>query len=263
MDNKLIAILLTSLLLAMVPDAALAKLGLAYPHNFDCSNCHNSQTILGSTGFNNACTACHNLTNIGKNKPFEAKDAANPYGSITSARASRYQTSHNWAGSDVKPAAGASAPVNPAMTNPNIQGSLLCARCHNVHGLYSSATVSKPFLRVRNDNDELCRDCHKVRDTNTHMGGSHPVNINYSTAKLNGSYNPAPANVNPSNPTSALKLVNGKIQCSTCHGLHYTDSRSGSYQNHSSFSRLSTSKGMLLRSDARGKSANDPNICTN
>lgn len=138
----------------------------------------------------------------------------------------------------------------------------------SVHGARSSWFNSAPFLRDLNDNDEMCRDCHKVRDTNSHMTGSHPVNLNYTTAtsqvKLKpAEYYPTPVNANPANPTSAMKLINGKVLYSTCHGVHYTDSNSGTIDGSATYGTLSTSKGYLLRTDARGKTADAINICTN
>lgn len=273
MKNSHIPILLILLVVLLTPAATLAIIA---PHDasndYRCSVCHNTHTTLGTTGFNNICVSCHNGSDPKAYKRFAETDAANPYGTITSHRITTpYQTSHNWAGSDVNPAAGAKAPTSADMnTTATIKGLLLCVRCHSVHGERESAANSAPFLRTLNDNDQMCRDCHTVRDTSTHMTGSHPININYTSStskvKLNpAGFNQTPINANPANPTSAVKLINGAIQCSTCHGVHYTDSRSGTLDHFSSssFNRLSTSRGFLLRTDARGKTANDINICTN
>lgn len=276
MENKYNIILLTALLVLMAPVAALAILAPHdYSNNYRCGVCHNAHATLGSTGFNNICTNCHRPGDPkAGTKPFYQTDAANPYGSILNGYSGGvtpskiYQTSHNWAGSDTNPKAGSQAPTNPAMATPVIVNKLLCVRCHAIHGNRSSATNSPPFLRVRNDNNQMCLDCHKVRDTNSHMTGSHPINLNYTSStskvKLNpADYNSTPVNINPANPTSAMNLVNGKILCTTCHGVHYTDSRSGTTHNAASFAKLSTSKGMILRTNARGATATDMNVCTN
>lgn len=280
MENKIIAILLTALLVAMAPATVFA---IGFPHdttsptippnpatnnNYKCSSCHAAHNTLGTTGFNNVCLSCHNGADPKAYKRFAEQDAANPYGTITSGRTNPYQTSHNWAGPDVNPAAGAQAPVDPLMTTATTQGYLLCVRCHNVHGTMSSATNSRPLLRVRNDNDQMCRDCHAARDKNSHMFGTHPINVSYSTARTQAlyadDYQYAPV-ANPSNPSSEMRLKNGKVQCTTCHGVHYTDSNRDTLDNYSSgtFNRLSTSSGFLLRTNARGKNPDDINICTN
>jgi len=274
MKRNHIIILLTLLVLLLAPAAALAIIA---PHDgsngYRCSVCHNAHSKLGATGFNNMCTTCHNPNDPkGGAKPFYQTDAANPYNTILNGYSGNitptkiYQTSHNWTGTDKNTAAGATPPTSAAMNaTGTIKGLLLCARCHSVHGARESAINSAPFLRGLNNNDQMCLDCHKIRNTNSHMTGSHPVNVNYtSMAKLNTTgLNTTPINANPANPTSAMKLVNGAVQCSTCHAIHYSDSRSGTTDTALAYNQLSTSRGHLLRTDARGKTAEDINICTN
>ncbi len=274
MKNSHNTILLVLIAILLVPVAALA---IVFPHDstygYRCTVCHNAHSTLGTTGFNNICTSCHNPNDpLGGKKPFYQTDAANPYntimngysGNVTPTRI--YQTSHNWAGPDTNPAAGASPPTAAAMNaTSTIKGLLLCVRCHSVHGEYSSATNSAPFLRGRNDRDQLCLDCHKVRSTTTHMTGSHPININYTSAikQHPDRFQPAPENANPANDSSNMKLYDGNLLCSTCHGIHYTDSSSGTNDGVTTYNQLSTSRGHLLRTNARGKTADDINICTN
>jgi predicted CXXCH cytochrome family protein len=102
-----------------------------------------------------------------------------------------------------------------------------------------------PFLRVKVDqgdnasSDKFCRDCHSswVMDhsgVNVYTGAakSHPVGIalNANAAGYdravpldgNGAQQGAGGDTNASNN---LKLdASGRIQCLTCHGVHYTDS---------------------------------------
>jgi len=246
---------------------------VGYP-NYYCSICHNNQGILGSTGFNNVCLTCHNPTMINGAKPFVQGDVATPYklyttitdGSTYSQSLKKTQSSHNWAGSDTNLMAGSSAPTNPDMQNSNISGKLLCVRCHNVHSSYSSAVNSKPFLRVRNDSDQMCLDCHRSRDHVSQTYGTHPVKVSLSAANSAhpGKYVGAnPTNANPSNPTSALPLYSGVLLCSTCHGVHYTDGRSSHLMNQANWAKLSSSRGTLVRTDTFGKTAATINICTN
>jgi predicted CxxxxCH...CXXCH cytochrome family protein len=158
-------------------------------------------------------------------------------------------------------------PGDPAVSNL-FANNLYCARCHAVHGADGyTDSVAPPFLRVANDQDQMCLDCHRPRDVRSQKDGSHPVNVNYSSiAKRKSSeYFYPPVNSNPENPTSAMKLIKGKVLCSTCHGIHHSDSNSRTLDNFSSvvYNRISSSKGYLLRTDLRGKNASDRNICTN
>ncbi|MFZ2949395.1 MAG: CxxxxCH/CxxCH domain-containing protein, partial [Desulfuromonadaceae bacterium] len=133
--------------------------------------------------------------------------------------------------------------------------------------------MNAPYLRMQNDQDQMCRNCHRTRDVISHTAGSHPVNISYSSsasakAKIaDGSLLATPVQTPTAIPGkySQAKLVNGMVLCSTCHGTHGTDSRSSTFDIVTSitFRPLSASKGYLLRVDAYGKTVNDVNICTN
>jgi hypothetical protein len=75
-----------------------------------------------------------------------------------------------------------------------------------------------------------------------------------------------PINANPANSSSAMDLSKGgQILCSTCHGLHYADSNSSTFDNASSavLNRLVPGDGFLLRTDMRGATPGAINICTN
>jgi predicted CxxxxCH...CXXCH cytochrome family protein len=233
------------------------------PHGaFSCSICHTSQTISGSEAYNSICLSCHRPGSpMGGRKPFTTADAANPFRTMTAARMGTvYQTSHNWAGSDSVPAAGALPPLDPNLNNPRVPGQLACIRCHDPH-----TQTYRPFLRSPNDQDQMCLDCHRARNTRDHTAGTHPVNIDYnSAAALQPSdYNNPPLNANPANPTSALKLINGAVLCSTCHGVHYTDSNSATADGPAGYNSLRPSAGYLLRTDLRGATAASLTLCSN
>ncbi|RNC69155.1 MAG: CxxxxCH/CxxCH domain-containing protein [Desulfuromonadales bacterium] len=237
---------------------------------YKCSTCHSIHIALNTTGFNNVCLHCHNAADpYAKKKPFGSLDFANPFGTYTSARpAVVYQTSHNWIGSDNVPKAGALPPTTASLNQTNVLGTINCARCHSVHVGYSTATNSRPFIRMVNKNDSLCLDCHRPRNTVDHTKGTHPVTVNYAAkaAARPTEFHATPVNANPANPTSAMKMAgNGTVVCTTCHGVHYTDSNSRTFDNASSarMGNLSTSRGMLLRTDLKGQTATSVNICTN
>ncbi len=277
MKKNISFILLSVAMLLVIPLSAIA---IVAPHTnvtqVGCSSCHNA-TVTASTSFNNMCVTCHKpgSANVNITSVFYQSDAANIYnrfngysGGVAPAKLSF--TSHNWAGSEVAPQAGANRPTDPKMNPATLGTNLSCARCHNVHIARSSTTNSAPFLRSLNSNDEMCRDCHRTRDTSSHLLGSHPVNFRYTSATSKAVTSPTdyfvpPRNANPGNPTAAMKLVNGKIQCSSCHSTHYADSNSGTVDGRGTWANLSSSRGMLLRTDTFGKTADasSVNICTN
>lgn len=243
-----------------------------------CDSCHVPPTTFGNTDARystNVCFNCHSntasITGITQ-KIFTAEDYSNPFGTTGLARSNKpLQSSHKWFGPDVVPAAGALAPID---TDPNglnksaaFQGTLFCARCHNVHGTSGAQSTNSPYLRYPNDSDQLCLNCHRSRDTQDHTQGTHPVNVVYSSAKIaSGDLLRSPVS-NPTNPTGVVKLINGKIVCSTCHRMHNTDSKTSTFDPYSTtqtFGNLSSSKGYLLRVDPISKDGvNGLNICIN
>lgn len=287
MNRMLIKTSILMLLAVASPSWAVAP--LVPPHNstnnIDCRSCHSVQSVLGKSGpaaFNNMCTSCHRDGAFSKTDgmitPFSQSDFANPFGTYSGTRPSvKYQTSHKWSGSDNVPKAGASSPVgswpaellNRTSTYLDLRGTLSCARCHDIHNANANAFVSRAnhLLRADNTNDAMCLKCHVGNNSTTHLGGSHPINIDYAAAvaKDPTKISSSPVSSNPANYTASLQLVNGKVLCSTCHKLHFADGNSSTFDNRSSssFGQLSTSKGHLLRTDLRGSSATARNVCTN
>lgn len=265
--------------LAMVIYALIVPLNsgaVDFPHydpasGYTCVQCHSGHLTLGSTGYNNICQTCHRPGDPGAGaKPITPADAANPYKNhSTSGLTKQYQTSHRWDGSDTVPAAGAQPPLSPDLNANDLRGrtnnELACVRCHSQH-----VNANGNFLRIANDQDQLCLDCHRSRNVSSHLQGSHPVNIDYTA--VTGSFNKPPLNANPANPSSDLNAkltaAGGKLLCSTCHGMHFTDSRSSTVDGSANFANLSTGDGYLLRTDRRGATvlSGQPdklNICTN
>jgi len=104
---------------------------------------------------------------------------------------------------------------------------------------------SYPFLRASLDTGDnatgtkFCRDCHRSwtmihTDVETYDGTprSHPVGVSLNAngrgydraAPLDGNGDPQGGGGDDANPTNDLKLDGGRIQCWTCHGVHYADS---------------------------------------
>lgn len=270
--------------------------GYPYPHFTEnsgivCLTCHTSHRALGiarqslatgSSGFNNICLNCHRpgreSTNLGPITPFVDGDMATPNGpSRGEVKPGKTQSSHRWEGNDTVPKAGAIAPVSIKLngsgtdltnTNNNFMNSLYCVRCHAVHGRADEpSSMLPPLVRVLNADDQMCLDCHRPRNTTDHVTGTHPVGVNYATVagQNPNEYYSTPVSSNPANPSAAMKLKSGKVQCSTCHGVHFADSNSSTFDNMSSavFGRLSSSAGYLLRTDLKGVNSSARNICTN
>lgn len=273
----------------VAPHASLADPAIS------CNSCHATHKALGAAmiqgGYNNVCLNCHSRGRVsityGLLPPFAQGDMAINVGpSNGKIDPGKTQSSHKWEGSDDVPKAGAVPSTNPqlngggesaSVTKNNFLNSLYCARCHAIHTRSDVPTSAvTPFLRADNTNDAMCLDCHRPRNQTSHTLGTHPVNVNYPTvaaAKPN-EYYATPINSNPNNPTSDLatkKQANGTrvpittVLCTTCHGVHFTDSNSATFDNASSamFGRLSTSTGYLLKTDLKGANSSARNICTN
>ena len=263
-------------LLLLVPCLAFALPGAHDPtsggYAINCNSCHIQPKSFGNTNTNytdNVCLTCHLSGTNNTKKVFRPEDFVDMAGTSTVSRGTPVQSSHKWFGTDVVPKAGAQAPVDTSANglnkNASFVGSLSCVRCHNVHGSSGIQSNTPPYLRAANDNDQMCTNCHRSRDKSNHTFGTHPVNVSYSTAYK---ANPTLFRAQPDsgNANSQLKIVSGKVVCSSCHKVHAADSRTGTLDNYSTghaFTNLSTSNGALLRVSPRGKAANDVNICTN
>lgn len=296
MSRYTLKMLITAIVL-LLPCLVFALPGPHDPtsgRNYNCMSCHATGSTLGASGWDNVCLYCHNggvdplpAANGMRTKRFDKADFANPYRTYTSARpAILYQTSHKWTGTDTVPKAGALPPVDPykttsnGMNKPILVNGLTCARCHNIHGDSGLQSTASPYLRSPNDKDQMCLDCHRPRNTSSHTVGSHPVNVSYTSARVKNSakfkkdaLDSSIPPTNPANRSAEMKIKSGLVLCSTCHGVHYSDSNSRTFDSHSSaasnvirpsgFGGLSTGKGHLLRTDLRGATSANLNICSN
>lgn len=267
--NQMAKVLVLFGMLCLLQSSAFA---IVAPHDatndVDCEHCHISHQSLGSYGYDNMCLTCHKAGSGSKAAkfPFAPGHAANPFGTYTSTPPNnRISVSHTWIGRENVPRAAAERPRMLSLNKNNVAGALSCAKCHNIHAPRSSASNSAPFLRGYNERDEMCFDCHRSWKVSSHLSGTHPVNFNYTGAsskvmtRAAEYYNP-PRNAAEANPTSEMKLKKGGVVCSTCHGVHYADSNSATFDTRTSV--LVPKKGMLLRTDLKGDNPNDVNICT-
>jgi predicted CxxxxCH...CXXCH cytochrome family protein len=250
---------IVALTIVMLAIPALAEARAV--HYFNCADCHRAVgASLNSLSGNNLCLKCHSRTgdsvstnddppvSASPNGRFDDIDASNALGSHPNYNTvSATETSHMWAVmGEVNPAAGAQSPtINAARFNGqnNIsRGKVVCNRCHNPHGLDADPTI----LKVANANDEMCTDCHLPWNVaNPDAKETHPVGINYADFEADTARFKA-ASAIPSAPGD-VRLVGGvKVSCTTCHGVHFTDSNSSTIDVYNS---AMVGDGKLLRSD--------------
>ena len=196
-----------------------------------CEQCHINHGSLGDILVNSTnelistlCLSCHTPGGwAGMTKELSSSQRAIPGTS---------GTSHAW---DVSPddiAHGSETPQTPALLDHlAADGSITCATCHDPH-----ENAAPPFLRLDNSADALCLDCHRSRNmtsVRTYTGSvlSHPVGT--ALPATDGYHNP-PLDVDGSaqpsdgNPTNEFLLGAGDVvRCTSCHGVHYTDSDPG------------------------------------
>ncbi len=200
-----------------------------------CLSCHVLHGAPGAqltavNGNANLCISCHNSGGgMASNTPFSNADRAEPGVS---------GTSHAWNKNAINNKYGANFPTNYQMAGKVMSGEIVCSTCHQPHDQFY-----QPFLRTSNDQDAMCKNCHAVRDIGCYADdtinkGSHPVGKVYSVADSR-------FNATPLDPS--IILINTKVECSSCHGVHYTTSGNANG---------GTGDGYLLRT------SNDDNLCT-
>ncbi len=268
-------------------------------HFFDCSQCHKpGMTIfaLGNGVEQNPCLACHSATapanttlngaygSVPTPGRFYANDASNAMGSYPDAGlltgAAGEQTSHMWATStDVKPAAGAVAPIGKTYFGRAgiSKNKITCSRCHDPHDVEVADGGNPSLLREDNTNDTMCLNCHRnwgLANTPTDYAyETHPIVSDYvaaataANAAATGAGRPAKYKIPMTNAGAPgingdVRLVddgaaNLGVSCSSCHGAHFTDSSSDTVDGAASSGTLVAGDGKILRSD--GRVASDAN----
>lgn len=196
-----------------------------------CDQCHITHNTLGDILVNatdslvsTLCLSCHTPGGwVNMTKYLSSADKADPGVS---------GTSHAWDVPADNSARGAGLPSNQTLLDHlTAENKVTCATCHDPH---SNSTA--PFLRLDNTADALCLDCHSPRNMSsvkTYTGNdlSHPVgrilpsSPTYHNPPLDVDGNSQPSD---GNVTNDLTLLGGTtVSCTTCHGIHYTDSNSG------------------------------------
>ena len=183
---------------------------------YNCSSCHITHNSPGNNLTNVAgnallCQSCHTTNGAASSKPLVNGNKAIP--GIGGKSHSWNTNGENTIYETLLPLNGdmlARMPESPPITGPK---QLICSTCHNQH---NNGNAGIPYLRIANDNDEMCKDCHRIRDVKqftdpTSPGyGSHPVGITYNG--LDSRFNTSQSNTQLS--------VAGDVECSSCHGVH-------------------------------------------
>ncbi|WP_289054004.1 cytochrome c3 family protein [Carboxylicivirga marina] len=180
-----------------------------------CQICHNNHgspnpniNLLKQTSNYNECNACHSNTGDASTMSTDAWTSAG--------------NSHAWNVNAVNGTYDAVAPTDPTM-NARLDGSnVVCSTCHDPHD-----NSNTKFLVNDNSSDGMCKDCHSPRNVGRYADdivnnkGSHPVGLTYTAG---GDYvDPA-----PTLSSTQVGLVNGKIECSSCHSAHNATTTDGS-----------------------------------
>ncbi|MBL4745848.1 MAG: CxxxxCH/CxxCH domain-containing protein [Flavobacteriaceae bacterium] len=175
---------------------------------YNCSSCHilHDAPGLGLTSVaGNAllCQSCHISTGLAGGKSLVNANIAIPGVS---------GNSHAWDVPADNPGYQTVIPDPSTEMGKRLPGgNIVCSTCHNQH---NNGSEGSPYLRADNTGDAMCKTCHFVRDVQLYSAGptnrgSHPVGIVYDvvSSKLNAS-------------PSKTQMVDGKVECSSCHGLH-------------------------------------------
>ncbi len=182
---------------------------------FSCSACHifhnaPGETLTSVNGNGNLCISCHNPSGLASILPFDNSDKAIPG---TGGR------SHAWGVPAINVAYETNAPSDTEMLLRLPAGNIICSTCHDQH----SSNTNPSYLRSLNTGDVLCKNCHSARDIgrytddNMNNKGSHPVGLGYPSG--NSSYKET--------PTGSVQVVDGNIECSSCHQPHYSTTNDG------------------------------------
>jgi predicted CXXCH cytochrome family protein len=195
-----------------------------------CEQCHIGHNSLGDILINatdslvtTLCLSCHTPGGwASMTKTMSTSQKAVPGTS---------GTSHAYDVPAVNAARGASLPTSPALLDHITDDDRIsCATCHDPH-----SNTNPPFLRLDNSANALCLDCHASRNSSsvrTWTGSdlSHPVGValpstaEYHNPPLDVNGNPQPSDGNTTNDFVLLGGTN--VGCTSCHGIHYTDSDS-------------------------------------
>ncbi len=260
---------LSLIFLALAPFQGEARM----VHDFDCTFCHYEYSSEEQPFMTfNVCLTCHATGKMGATykrsdgsdsnpitTAFAISDGSNAMGSHETppVDAPGSQSSHFFAGSsDTEPAAGATPPANFRFNLGWANGQITCSRCHNPHG----DTNNPKLLKLgAGKADEMCLDCHSNWvQTGNHGRSTHPLVENYATTAA-----AAPDKYIASlqlEDQSEIQLIEDGVSCSSCHGVHFSDSDAATADGAANQASLHNGDGKLLRGNGPGRS-NTSSLC--
>lgn len=113
-------------------------------------------------------------------------------------------------------------PTNAVVLAHTTNGVPTCSACHDEHSqamtpfdpaasaYAGGAGTNRHFMRVNNDQHQLCYDCHAPRNVTNSVAGSHPVGIT------------VPVDATHQAPTRLpLEKGTSEMGCLTCHQMHF------------------------------------------
>ena len=207
--------------------------GTSLDHSlYGCNACHITHDALGGSlintlGNSNLCLSCHVSSGAASSKPFTEADKAIPGSG---------GTSHAWDVASENASYETVLTTDPGMLLRVDEGNITCSTCHDQHSNNSNPN----YTRISNAGDFMCKDCHSPRDVGPYVDnppsnrGSHPVGLVYSGT---GDLEPV--------PTGAAIVVDGNIECSSCHMTHYASTSDGNLLRQTNDDALCTSCHML------------------
>ena len=115
-------------------------------------------------------------------------------------------------------------PTNASMLTHMLNGVASCSSCHDEHSQemtpFDAAApaygapgtgAGRHFMRVNNDHDQMCLECHASLNVTNALAGSHPVGIRI------------PVDATHKSPTLLpLEITTTNSGCLTCHKLHHS-----------------------------------------
>lgn len=137
-------------------------------------------------------------------------------------------------------------PANAQIAARMPEGKLMCSTCHDQHTQsrqpfdpnapayggsgtgWTGTGVGRHFQRARNDTNQMCTDCHSVRNVTSATQGSHPVGV---AVPGNGFFR--------SPPTLPLDAT-ARVRCLTCHQPHFGPATDGTLRRLSNTNSLCT-----------------------